>query len=80
VFRELAERAGIATTRLHALRHTSVSWLIAAGVDARTVATLAGHSSPTVTLSVYAHLVAGAQAKAVTAIDDRLAWPSEAAK
>jgi integrase len=78
VFRELAERAGTSTKRLHALRHTSVSWLIAAGVDVRTVAALAGHSSPTVTLSVYSHLVAGAQAKAVTAIDDRLATAKKA--
>jgi len=78
VFRELAARAGTSTKRLHALRHTSVSWLIAAGVDVRTVAALAGHSSPTITLSVYSHIVAGAQAKAVTAIDDRLATVAEA--
>jgi integrase len=72
-FRRLAERLGIATTSLHALRHTSVSWMISAGIDARTVAAVAGHSTPSITLSVYAHLIAGAQSRAVAAIDERLA-------
>ncbi len=75
VFREIAERVGISTTSLHALRHTAVSWLISAGVDVRTAASIAGHASPSVTLGIYSHLVLGAQAKAVTAIDDRLATP-----
>jgi integrase len=72
-FRELARRIGLSTTSLHALRHTSVSWMISAGIDARTVAAIAGHSTPSVTLAIYSHLVAGAQAKAVATIDDRLA-------
>ncbi len=72
-FRRLAQRLGLATTSLHALRHTSVSWMISAGIDARTVAAVAGHSTPSVTLAIYSHLVAGAQAKAVATIDERLA-------
>jgi integrase len=75
LFRELAERCGLATTSLHNLRHTDLSWLVAAGVDIRTVAGVAGHSTPNVTLSIYAHLIPVAQAKAMIAIDERLATP-----
>jgi integrase len=41
---------------LHALRHTHASQLIAAGLDVVTVSRRLGHSNPTVTLNVYAHL------------------------
>ena len=41
---------------MHALRHTHVSSLIAAGADVVTVSRRIGHANPTVTLSVYAHL------------------------
>jgi integrase len=51
----------------HALRHTHASALIAARLDIVTVSKRLGHSSPTVTLGIYAHLfnrtdVAAAQA------------------
>lgn len=36
------------------LRHTYATFLIARGVDVKTVASLMGHSTPTLTLSVYA--------------------------
>jgi integrase len=41
-------------------------------VDIRTAASVLGHASPTVTLTTYAHLIAGAQAKAVATVEDRL--------
>jgi integrase len=41
--------------RFHDLRHFSVSTLIAAGVDVRTVADRHGHAQPTMTLNRYAH-------------------------
>lgn len=44
------------TVTLHALRHTHASQLIAAGLDVVTVSRRLGHSNPTVTLNVYAHL------------------------
>jgi integrase len=40
---------------LHELRHFSVTTLIAAGVDARTVADRVGHADATMTLNRYAH-------------------------
>ena len=39
----------------HALRHTHASALIADGLDPVTIAARLGHSSPTITLTTYAH-------------------------
>lgn len=41
---------------LHGLRHTHASQLIAAGLEIVTVSRRLGHSNPSVTLNVYAHL------------------------
>jgi integrase len=55
-----AKRADLATKdrwpyRFHDLRHFSVTTLIAAGVDVRTVAERHGHARATMTLDRYAH-------------------------
>ena len=41
---------------LYALRHTWINRMLVAGVDAFTVATLAGHSDPSMLAKYYAHL------------------------
>lgn len=58
--------------RLHDLRHLHVTQLLAAGVDVRTVAGRVGHTTPDVTLSVYAHFVPAADRAAADAIGDLL--------
>jgi integrase len=58
---------------LHALRHTHVSQLLAAGLDVVTVNRRIGHSNPTVTLSVYAHLFGNTDEKAAEAVETALA-------
>ena len=45
--------------RFHDLRHMWVSLLRAAGVSDEDVAKAAGHASPQVTMSMYAHALAG---------------------
>lgn len=50
--------------RLHDLRHTAASLLLAAGVDAKLISERLGHSSVGFTLTVYGHLMPGAQAEA----------------
>ena len=52
----MARREAAPGVRLHDLRHYFASGLIAAGCDVVTVQRALGHSSPTVTLSTYAHL------------------------
>lgn len=56
-------RLGI-TCRLHDLRHSSASLLLASGADIRMISARLGHASPGFTLSVYAHLLPDAQAEA----------------
>lgn len=53
-FKRLCRRLGLESLRLHDLRHYVATQLIAAGVDARTVAGRLGHANPSVTLSTYA--------------------------
>jgi integrase len=56
----------------HALRHTHASQLIAAGLDVVAVSRRIGHSNPTVTLTVYAHLFGNTDERAVAAVEDAL--------
>jgi integrase len=49
---------------LHALRHTHVSQLIAAGLDVLTISRRIGHASASITLNVYGHLFANTDARA----------------
>jgi integrase len=66
-----AEELGLAVS-FHQLRHTHASQLIDAGVDIVTIAKRLGHSSPSVTLQVYAHLFRKDDSKAAAAIDAAL--------
>jgi integrase len=43
--------------RLHDLRHTHASLLLAAGTPVKEVSDRLGHASPTITLGVYAHVI-----------------------
>ena len=56
-FEPALEKAGIGKVRFHDLRHTYASLLIEQGENIKYIQTQLGHSSPTVTLNVYAHLM-----------------------
>ena len=56
----------------HALRHTHVSALIAAGLDVVTISRRIGHSKPTVTLNTYGHLFKNTDTAAAAAIEAAL--------
>lgn len=60
------------TPRIHDLRHTHASWLIAAGVDLLTVQRRLGHESITTTADTYSHLLPGQQRAASAAISAAL--------
>jgi integrase len=58
------ERAGAEPPpmiRLHDLRHTHATLLLAKGVPVKVVSERLGHASPTITLTVYAHVLPGNQ-------------------
>lgn len=60
-WRSLARQVpGLEGVRLHDLRHACATWLIASGVDVRTVAGRLRHASPAMTLDVYASRDLGA--------------------
>jgi len=67
--RAIARQAGLPVAGMHAMRHAVATWLLRAGVDIRTVSAVMRHASPTMTLRVYSHEIAGAQAEAVRELD-----------
>jgi integrase len=66
-FAALAARLEV-TCRFHDLRHFSVTTLIAAGVDIRTVATRHGHAQATMTLNRYAHALPASDREAAAVL------------
>ena len=64
-FRAALRRAGLSQTlRLHDLRHTAATLMLAAGVNSRVVADRLGHSSVALTLSIYAYVIPSMEADA----------------
>jgi integrase len=64
--------AGLEPIGLHECRHTFASLMIAAGVNAKTLATFIGHTSITVTLDRYGHLFPGSEKEAAGLLDSYL--------
>lgn len=56
-FKPLLRRAGLPEVSFHALRHTSATMALAAGVNPKVVQERLGHSSITLTLDTYSHAV-----------------------
>jgi integrase len=69
---DVAASIGMPDITFHALRHTHASQLIAAGIDVVRISKRLGHSNPTVTLRVYAHLYHENDEKAAEAINEAL--------
>ena len=68
-FSALARELGLPEgTRFHTLRHTHASWLLASGVDMRTVSERLGHADVALTMRTYAHMLPGRDRAAAEAI------------
>jgi integrase len=61
--------AGLQAIGLHECRHTYAAFMIAAGVNAKALSTYMGHSSITVTLDRYGHLLPGNESQAAGMLD-----------
>jgi integrase len=71
-FRPALKEAGIDRIRFHDLRHTYASLMIEQGENIKYIQTQLGHSSPTVTLNVYAHLMKSTNQEAPTRLESTL--------
>ena len=58
------QEAALQPIGLHECRHTYAAFMIAAGVNAKALSTYMGHSSITVTLDRYGHLMPGNERQA----------------
>ncbi len=54
-YEPLLKKAGLPKIRFHDLRHTAASLLLEAGINSKVVSEMLGHSSVTITLTLYAH-------------------------
>lgn len=55
----MAPPPGLPVVRLHDVRHSYVSALLAEGVPVKVVSQRIGHASPMVTMTVYQHVLPG---------------------
>lgn len=63
-FTRLAARAGLPPIKLHGLRHSHATAMLAAGISPKVAQERLGHFSVSLTLDTYSHTVAGMQAEA----------------
>ncbi len=65
----ILKRAGIPHTRFHNLRHTFATLLLEGGEHPKVVQELLGHSTVSMTLDTYSHLVPGLKERAAATVD-----------
>jgi integrase len=71
-FDAILKAAELPHMRIHDLRHTCASLLLAKGIHAKIVQEVLGHSQITLTLDTYSHLIPGLAGEAAKKIDEIL--------
>lgn len=71
-FFKALKKSGLQRIRFHDLRHSYASLLLAQGENIKYVQTQLGHSSPTVTLNIYAHLMRDSNQEAACRLEDAI--------
>lgn len=69
-FQKLLKRAGFAYMRFHDLRHSAATILLVAGVHPKVVQERLGHSTITMTMDIYSHVLPSMQQEVAEKIDD----------
>jgi integrase len=71
-FETLAQRAGLRDVHLHTLRHSTASFLLAAGTHTKVVQEHLGHSSYAITADIYSHVAPAQRREAADRLDEAL--------
>jgi integrase len=71
-FKPLLRRARLPDIRFHDLRHTCATLLLTKGVHPKIASEMLGHSSLSITLNVYSHVIPGLGDAAAVAMEDVL--------
>jgi integrase len=66
--------AKLPKTRTHDLRHTAATLLLAQRVNPKVVSEMLGHSTVSITLDIYSHVLPDMQQDAAAAIGAALGW------
>jgi integrase len=69
LYQELLERSGLPRRRFHDLRHSFASLLLLDGIHPKVVQELLGHSTITLTMDTYSHLMPALQENAAERLD-----------
>lgn len=69
-FRAFAKRNGFENTKIHSLRHTNATLMIANGTDIKTVSRRLGHANVTTTGNIYTHAIQTADERAAEMLND----------
>jgi integrase len=65
-------KAGLTPVGLHECRHSYATYMIAAGINSKALSTYMGHSSITITLDRYGHLLPGNETQAAHLLENWL--------
>lgn len=71
-FRAMLQRANLPPIRLHDLRHSAATLLLAQNVPARTIMEILGHSQISVTMDLYSHVMPSMLKEALGKVDTAL--------
>ena len=71
-FAPLLARAGLPRVRFHDLRHTCATLLLGRNVNPEIISEMLGHSSASITLDTYSHVLPDMQDGAARALEDAL--------
>ena len=68
----LGKRIGVPAITVHMLRHTAASLLLEAGENPKIVQELMGHSSISVTMDIYSHVIPGMKLQAINKLSSMI--------
>lgn len=69
-FKPLLKQAELPNIRFHDLRHTAATLLLTRGTHPKIVQEMLGHSSISITLDIYSHVLPNLQGEAVRTMED----------